>query len=152
GFTLNFLVENADIVDELVKRAEANVEIRILICSPDNLSLPHSIEQAYSKSQELVAVKSEIERTRSFLEETQKNISDKKRKNFKIKQLEVETMYMSIRRFDEKLYVLPYFYSMNTPQSPVFLVTDERKPLFKKYMGEFETLFKKPQKQNSVNQ
>ena len=55
----------------------------------------------------------------------------------------------SMRRFDDQMYVVPYLYSINTPDSPAFFLkrTEEPDCVFRTYETWFDGLFSLSQQQ-----
>jgi hypothetical protein len=53
----------------------------------------------------------------------------------------MQTLPISIVRFDDRMLVTHYLRYSVTGETPVYVIEGERTPLFKKYISEFERSF-----------
>lgn len=134
GYTLHVLVEKQSLLEELVRKAQHGVKIRILLCSPDNPAVPFAVQEDVYEG-----MKSEMEVTWKLLSRARDKLNDRDKLNFEFRRLTNRSLTTSIFRVDERLSVIHYLYSRFTTETPVYVAKD--RGLFKVYLQEFERLF-----------
>ncbi len=66
------------------------------------------------------------------------------RKNFQVVQAsEGGRFHVGMRRFDEKMYIIHYMYSLRAQDTPSYVIEGSDKALFKIYLNDFELLLKR---------
>jgi len=85
-----------------------------------------------------------LEQTRRQFEAVRDKFSTDLRRQecLKIAETQQITMYMSIIRIDERMWVSPYLSSVKGGDSPVFEITGTQTPLFNLFNKEFEHMWK----------
>lgn len=145
ALTLSFLARNNEVIQMIRKKIINGVKVRVIIMSPDH---PHISE---SVTNENFLFPDEI---RSSSNTTIKIFAKLENEIKKVKKIKGQFSFfvekerpisISIRRFDDKLFVLPYIWNRDTVNTPVYLIKGEDNKLFKIYIGSFEEQFKKLQ-------
>lgn len=138
GYQLLDLVDSQATLDALVAKADAGLRIRVLLYDPD-----HSSALDFAASQgNLNAMRANMKHALNRLNESQSSLPAKKRIQIKLVARN-EVMDASVRRFDDLMYVVHYLHSVNTPDTPLFIVQREANPdcLFNTYLEWFESMF-----------
>jgi hypothetical protein len=143
GYTLHDFKENESLLDLLREKIEGGVTVRMIQVAPDNDAFGYSVTNK-------VAMISLMNDAWQKLQDFRNSLDTKKRSRLILGQLKKGALHVSLRRFDDELYVLHYLYAKNTPESPVFVIKGKEKPLFKTYMLEYETMLSKSEKINQV--
>lgn len=141
GLSLSFQATDDEFMHALKQKIISGVRVRVVLMSPDHPLLGEEIK------------------LRSFVyPEDIKNLSKTSAERFKNLERELEgikgkkgsltlilndsrPMSVSVRRFDDKMYVLHYEWHTKTVDTPVYLMKGEEKPLFKRYLDAFEDQF-----------
>lgn len=140
GLSLNYLATKQGFMEALKASIIAGVKVRVVMMSPDN---PLSGDpRFYVYPEQLKSESKTCAKNFQRLEDEIKSIKGR-RSQFKFMLSEVKPISISLRRFDDKLYIIHYQHNQNTFDSPVYLITkSENRELFQKYIASFEGLFK----------
>jgi len=139
GHTLYQVVEQEEFCNALVAKAREGVQVRILVNHPDNPALPHGVDPNHNN---LRTMQEEMAHSWQHFKQLRESLPLDRQKNFEVSRLEHGgVLHAAIRRFDERLFIVPYLYSKRTPETPLYIVEDGSKELFKAYAKEFEALF-----------
>lgn len=141
GLSLSYLATNSEFVSALKERIIAGVKVRIILMSPENPLLNASAEfQAFMYPSIL---KSTCQTSADVFLKMQMELKERqyKKGEFVVYLNKTNPISMTIRRFDDKLYVMPLFWNRNTFNSPVYYVQGENQRLFQIYLESFENQF-----------
>lgn len=136
GYTLYFLAENRRILDELRKRAQNGVKVRLLLWDPANPGLSSNVDHTIEDT-----MRNMMEVSWNAFLEVRGKLPDSAKANFQVRRLRTEVMRVSTLRFDDQMNVLHYLRTKTTPETPIYVIKGEDSPLFKTYLGEFEYYF-----------
>lgn len=139
GHTLYQVVEQEEFCNALAAKAREGVQVRVLVNHPDNPALPHGIDRTHDN---LRTMREEMAHSWQHFRQLRESLPVDRQKNLEVSRLEHGgVLHAAIRRFDEKLFVVPYLYSKRTPETPLYIIEDSSKDLFKAYIKEFDALF-----------
>jgi hypothetical protein len=136
GFTLDVLQRSPTVLEELVGRAKQGAKIRLLLLAPNNPALPHVVD-----NERLTAMQAASEAVWMAVQKQAGLLPQDQRSAFTIRRLRMQTLPISIVRFDDRMLVTHYLRYSVTGETPVYVIEGERTPLFKKYISEFERSF-----------
>jgi hypothetical protein len=139
GHTLYEVAERSELSSALLQQAQNGVKIRILINHPDNEALPLAIDPEYGN---VKAMREQMVHTWNFFNNLRDQLPEAFHDNMHIARIRSGVVHVALRRFDGIIYVLHYLYSQRTPDSPVYVIHNEEKLLFRSYIHEFERLFR----------
>jgi hypothetical protein len=138
GHTLVDIAEKPDWVSALKNRAESGVHIRLILNSPSNPTLPNGINPDIPN---LPKMMEDMKFSWNKFTELQNSLPVDKQSNLSVVQIKTDILFINIRRFDEKLYLLHYLYSTLNEYCPVFIFEGHQKQLFKLYLDEFNKIY-----------
>jgi hypothetical protein len=119
----------------LLEQAKRGIKIRILMMASDNPALLYAVSNREPVSDQIKAT------SKKFLDDIKIQLHPPTKDNIEIRLVKDKVLFISIRRFDSQMYVVPYLYSKNTPETPIAVVEGTEKPLFKTWTGEFNQLW-----------
>ena len=125
GCTLTLINSNDAVFEAL---CAADVPVRLLLPDPDSLLRVAIFKDRFDEPIRMAA------------QSLSRRIIESK-SNIQLKLLSKKALTMSMLRIDEAMLVVPYMYSVQTPESPRFDVRGSNNLLFRAYCGEFEALF-----------
>jgi hypothetical protein len=133
--TLSQFLDEPYLWRALVERLSKGVKIRLLLNSPRNpaLKASGSSPAAYLESRRKL-----MKNAWETFEAARANLPEAQRANLTVGRLTDESLFVSIRRFDDKMYVGQYLYTDNMRNNPVLVIEGSDTPLFLKYLNEFE--------------
>lgn len=134
------LANQSSLVDAILERIiKEKVTVRILVNSPENLKEWFA---AY-KNPDLHGMLLRMEEAKEATQTIYYSLPPKDRPYFQVVQVLEggRRLHVAIRRFDEKLYVLHYMYSLRAQDTPAYVIEGSSAPLFKIYMDEFDSLW-----------
>jgi hypothetical protein len=137
ALTLHQFSERRDLLEALKGRIVAGVAVRVLVCGPDNPVL--SSAGGYD-SETLDTMRTQMRQSLATFDQLRQSLPSEYRSKLRIWRVDHGMMDSSIRRFDNTLYVVPYVYGKRTPECPLIVLSDDRKPWFVVYQQAFEML------------
>jgi len=141
GLSLAYLTTNSEFIAAVKERIISGVKVRIILMAPDNPLLDTTFElQAFIYPAQL---KTSCQTSITILKNVQEELKEHHHKKGSLATYlnKANPMSLAIRRFDDKLYVLPYIWNRNTFNSPVYYVNGESNRLFQIYLESFENQF-----------
>jgi hypothetical protein len=146
GLSLSYFTLNDEFMSILKERILSGVKVRVVIMSPDNPFLGDTAAlRGLLYPEKVVLVSKQSAEALEMLQDELKSIKTN-RGGLTVVINKTRPMSMSIRRFDNKLFVLPYIWNRSTFNSPVYFIQGEAKELFRKYIESFEDQFDQLQK------
>lgn len=143
GLSLSYIATDDELMQALKERVIAGVNVRVVIMSPTNLLLSEPLKSLHSfiypedikKSSRIAA-----ERFRRMREELEQVKNKKGTLVFALNN--TRPMPISLRRFDDELFVLHYEWNTNTVNAPIYYFRkDAKQSLFERYLHVFEDQF-----------
>ena len=133
--TLSQFLDEPALWGALVERLNRGVKVRLLLNSPRNPALKASGSQppSYSESRKKL-----MQNAWEIFEVARAELPEAERANLTVGRLTEEAFFISIRRFDDKMYVGQYLYTDNMRNNPVLIIKGSDTLLFSKYLSEFE--------------
>lgn len=133
--TMSQFLDEPDLWRALVERLSKGVKVRLLLNSPRNPSLKASGSSpvGYLESRRKL-----MQNAWETFEAARVKLPAMERVNLTVGRLAEESLFVSIRRFDDKMYVAQYLYTDNMRNNPVLVIDGPDTPLFLKYLSEFE--------------
>lgn len=139
--TLYQISDQLDILEALKERLVNGVKIRILINSPENPALKALALSIDEDLKNIEIMRHQMRYSWNKFDTLKKTLDKSFQDNITIVRLNEGILHAAFRRFDDQIFIVPYLYSKATPETPVYVIKDESKPLFKAYLAEFEELF-----------
>lgn len=141
GLSLHYLATSQGFMEALRERIAAGVKVRVIMMSPAStfandsrlfMYPENSKNQCQTSAGIFLALKDELKKAQGIIGK------------FKIVLSEEIPLSISLRRFDQKLFIIHYVATLNTLDTPAYFVEEKANPeLFRKYLAPFENQFKR---------
>lgn len=143
GYTLLVWTRSEDFGKTLVQLAESGVNIRLVFMHEDADHLRAAINETQIPQLTAANVVNEISAMTNYLTQLLSASTDRAWKgSIEYRKIRKGLILNQICRVDGKLLVIPYIYSANTSECPLFVIENTEKPLFKKFEKEFESMWR----------
>jgi hypothetical protein len=133
--TMSQFLDQPHLWQALVEALNRGVKIRLLLNSQDNpaLAASGSSPLGYLESRRQL-----MQNAWETFEAASASLPPAVQANLIVGRLTNESMFVSVRRFDDTMYVAQYLYTDKMRNNPVLVVRGTSSPLFMKYLSEFE--------------
>lgn len=143
GYSLHAWTKNDAIAKVLIKLAKKGIQVRVMVMSPNNPHFNAGLNYGLNSFTESY-MKDEVSLCAEFCNKIKSSLPDDKENNVQMVNIENGLTECQIIRVDDKIYVTPYLYSLNTDESPLFVLKNgEKNDAFDKYLAEFNMLWEK---------
>jgi len=141
GYSLHAWTKNREIKRILVELAKRDVQIRIMVMDAKNPYFNAGLNFGLNSFTEQYMI-DEVNFCSEFFSGICVELSDDKQKNVQMVKIVNGFVESQIIRIDNMMYITPYLYSLNTDDSPLFVLkSGDRKDAFAKYNMEFNMLW-----------
>jgi hypothetical protein len=137
GYTLYDFMEKKAVRDALLEEARRGAIVNVLLSNPESPALAQNVDPHKRDT-----MRQQMSTSLWKLKEMRRALPPELKKNFSIRSVvDKGVLDVGMRRFDNVMYIVHYSYSLSTPDTPVYVIKDENKPLFRTYMRCFDELF-----------
>ena len=148
GYSLHSWTYSANFSNEIVKLARKGVKIRIMIMDENNSDI-EAIVNSHISTYSVDDLKREIASFKQICQEIEERFSVEEKNKPLLSTVTQGLITCQICRFDSKICVTPYLYSVQTSESPLFIIEGENTELFERYREEFDALWLRNFKESS---
>lgn len=145
GYSLRTFTGSKEFAETLKEIAQRGVQVRIMIMHEDNEHLPAGLNKNVTVSHN---TKIDIALCKECVKTAINELIGDQKNNIQLRCIKIGITEMQIIRVDDKIYVTPYLYSMNTSDSPLFVCKERKNGYYPKYQYEFNELWKLNESQN----
>ena len=147
GYTLRYFADSANIQNALLAKVTQGVNVKILISNPSSKSLSACVDPA-----NLPYMIGSMTESYKKLLQVRQQLPINSQQRFNVSKIN-ENMVLdgAIMRFDEKIYFVHYLHSIQTPDSPVYVIEGSSAPLFKHYLKWFNSLWNNSHTEQNEN-
>jgi hypothetical protein len=133
--TMSQFLDQPHLWQAVVECLKRGVQVRLLLNSAEN---PALVASGSGSAGHLLSRKQLSQNAWETFSTSRASLSAAEQANLTVGRLAEETLFVSIRRFDDKMYVAQYLYTDNMRNNLVLIIEGAGKPLFSKYLNEFE--------------
>ncbi|GHV28535.1 hypothetical protein FACS18948_7350 [Clostridia bacterium] len=139
GYSLRSWTYGENFSGEIIRLAKRNVKIRIMIMDENNQNL-EAMNNPNIYSYSTAQLKEEIISFEKIFQKINADLKSFPNKP-KFKKVNKGVITAQLCRFDSRIVVTPYLYSVQTSESPLYLVDGKATDLYQKYTKEFDSLW-----------
>jgi hypothetical protein len=137
GYTLYDFMEKKAVRDALLEEARRGVRVNVLLSNPSSPALAQNVDPHKRDT-----MRQQMTSSLWKLKEMRNSLPPDLKSNLSIRSVvDKGALDIGMRRFDNVMYIVHYSYALSTPDTPVYVIKDENKPLFQTYMRCFDELF-----------
>lgn len=137
GYSLHSWTYGEDFSDQILNLAKKGVKIRVMIMDENNPDFQAFINPSIS-SHSVEGIKAEIAQFQKVFEQVSSQLNENKPMFVKVMRGLIASQFC---RFDSEICITPYLYSVNTSESPLFVINGETTKLYTRYTKEFNSLW-----------
>ncbi len=141
GYSLHAWTKNSEVKRIVLDLAKRNVQIRIMVMDVKNEFFNSGLNYGLNSFTQQYMI-DEVSFCTEFYTGVRRELSNDKQKNVQMVKIINGIVESQIIRIDNTMYVTPYLYSLNTDDSPIFVLKGGGgRDAFAKYNKEFEMLW-----------
>ena len=141
GYSLHAWTKSTEVKKIIIELAKKDVQIRIMVMDASNVFFDAGLNYGLNSFTKQYMI-DEVNFCSEFYYGICNELSDEKKRNIKMVKISNGFTESQIIRIDNSMYVTPYLYSLNTDDSPLFVLKNGiEMDAFSKYNSEFNMLW-----------